>query len=342
MDHPPAKVAILGAGKGGIALLDLLSRIPGIDIVGIADKNPLAPALARARELKIPVVDHVPDLVMNHGATLVVDVTGDPGMQQFLLGHRRPGVEIVGGAAAKLFWDLVQHESSLQAQLFQAERLAEIGSFAAGIAHDINNPLHLILALAELIRDEQDLPTVRDHANEIIEAVQRVSAISKDLTLYTRRQGPDDPIAVDLAVKLDEALKIAKHATTLLDLSIIKEYRDRPRVKARPEDLLHAFVNLLTNAIHAMDGRGTLTLGTDCAEGLASVTISDTGCGIPKENLERVFEPFFTTKPPGKGTGLGLSNVRTIVNGLRGRIFVDSQVGKGTTFRLIFPAAESG
>ncbi len=113
----------------------------------------------------------------------------------------------------------------------------------------------------------------------------------------------------------------------------------KPIVRANPDDLIHVFVNLMTNAIHAMEGRGTLTLATEWFDQTARVSISDTGCGIPKENLDRIFDPFFTTKPPGKGTGLGLHNVRIIVKKLNGQIHVESAVGKGTTFRLDFQKA---
>lgn len=340
VNFPSTKVAILGGGKGGTVLLDLLSQIPGLEIIGIADKDLTAPAIKRARDLNIQVTGDVMELIANHGVNLLVDVTGDPTVERTIAAQKRPGVDVLGGAAAKLLWNLVQHESALQAQIFQAEKLAGIGSFAAGIAHDINNPLQLVLGFAEAILDEQDPANIREHAKEIIEAVKRTSAICKDLTHYARRKTTDDVVEVELSIKLDEALKIARYATILLDLSVVKEYADRAVVKARPEDILHAFVNVITNAIQAMEGRGTLTLATRCEGGLVSAAISDTGCGIPKDHVVKIFEPFFTTKAPGKGTGLGLYNVKTIVEQLHGKIAFESTVGKGTTFRIQFPQAE--
>ncbi|HET8580478.1 MAG TPA: ATP-binding protein, partial [Nitrospiraceae bacterium] len=178
------------------------------------------------------------------------------------------------------------------------------------------------------------------HAKEIIQAVKRTSTICKDLTQYTRRISADDFVQVDLNRKLEEALKIARHATVFQDLSVIKEYAPKAAIRARPEELLHAFVNLIANAVQAMEGQGTLTLMTRCEAGSVSVTICDTGCGIPKDHLEKIFEPFFTTKAPGKGTGLGLYNVKAVVEQHFGKLSVESEVGRGTTFRLQFPQAE--
>ncbi len=339
-DH--TKVAILGAGRGGHALLDLLHHMPSIEIVGIADRNPAAPGLQRARELRIPVITHMPDLIGNHGVSLIMDVTGDPEMETYLHAHKPPAADILSGSASRLLWELVLHESKLEAELLQSEKLAGIGSFAAGIAHDINNPLQLILGLAENLAEERDLTTVHEQARDIIEAVKRTSAICRDLTRYSRRASPHEDMLVSVNEKLDEALKIARYASNLHDIEMIKHYQPDVAVKGNPDELLHAFVNLITNAVHAMERvGGTLTLETILLDGQVGVRISDTGCGIPLDKIPEIFEPFFTTKAPGKGTGLGLYNVKTIVSKMHGTIAVDSQVDKGTTFTLTFPNAES-
>ncbi|MEO6306900.1 MAG: ATP-binding protein [Nitrospiraceae bacterium] len=340
-DH--TKVAILGAGRGGHALLELLHHIPSIEIVGIADRNPAAPGLQRARELRIPVITHMPDLIGNHGVSLIMDVTGDPEMETYLHAHKLPAADILSGSASRLLWELVLHESKLEAELLQSEKLAGIGSFAAGIAHDINNPLQLILGLAENLAEERDLTTVHEQAQDIIEAVKRTSAICRDLTRYSRRASPHEDMLVSVNEKLDEALKIARYASNLHDIEMIKHYQPDVAVKGNPDELLHAFVNLITNAVHAMERvGGTLTLETILLDGQVGVRISDTGCGIPLDKIPEIFEPFFTTKAPGKGTGLGLYNVKTIVSKMHGTIAVDSQVDKGTTFTLTFPNAEPG
>ncbi len=335
------KVAILGAGRGGRALLELLHQIPSIEIVGITDRDPGAPGLQRARELQVPVTTNVPDLISNRDVSLIMDVTGDPEMETYLHANTPPTADILSGTASRLLWELVQHESKLEAELLQSEKLAGIGSFAAGIAHDINNPLQLILGLAENLAEERDLTSVHEQARDIIEAVKRASAICRDLTRYSRRASPHEDVLVSVNGKLDEALKIARYASSFHDIEMIKHYQPGAAVKGNPDELLHVLVNLITNAVHAMERvGGTLTLETTVLDGQVDVRISDTGCGIAQDKIPEIFEPFFTTKAPGKGTGLGLYNVKSIVNKMQGVIAVDSQIDKGTTFTLTFPNAE--
>ena len=123
---PRTKIVILGGGKGGSALLDLFSHLPGLEIVGITDKVAHAPALARARELGIPAVHDAVSLLASEGTHLIVDVTGDPGMPQVIAKHKSPGAEVLGGAAAKLLWNVVQHEAAMQADVFQTETMASM------------------------------------------------------------------------------------------------------------------------------------------------------------------------------------------------------------------------
>ncbi len=333
-----ARIAIIGAGKGGTALLDLLHQIPDVDIVGIADRDPAALGLQRARDLNVLVEERVQDLIQNHGANLIMDVTGDPSMAPYIHAMKRPDAEVLSGAAARLLWKLVQHQSKLEAELFQADKLAGLGSFAAGIAHDINNPLQLILGLAENLADEQDPAVIHNQARDITEAVKRTSAICRDLTRYARRNGTGEDVMVNLNTKLDEALRIARYAVTLQDVTVVKRYAEEATVRGNPDELLHVFVNLITNAVQAIQHRGTLTLQTSVGpDGLVSASVSDTGCGIPKESFSKIFEPLYTTKPPGKGTGLGLYNVMSVISKMEGHICVDSDVGVGTTFRIEFP-----
>jgi signal transduction histidine kinase len=287
------------------------------------------------------VTTNVPDLIRNHGANLILDVTGDPEMETYLHANKPPPANVLSGSASRLLWKLIQHESKLEAELLQSEKLAGIGSFAAGIAHDINNPLQLILGLAENLAEERDLTAVHEQARDIIEAVKRTSAICRDLTRYSRLASPHEDMLVPVNEKLDEALKIARYASSFHDIEMIKQYQPGAAVKGNPDELLHVLVNLITNAVHAMECvGGTLTIKTVLHEGQVDIRISDTGCGIAPNKIPEIFEPFFTTKAPGKGTGLGLYNVKTIVNKMHGTIAVDSRIDKGTTFTLTFPNAE--
>lgn len=332
----PMKVAIIGAGRGGTALLDVLHQIGTIEIVGITDKDPSAPGLQRAQETNVTIYDRVGDLIKSPGLNLVMDVTGDPAMEPMLREQLSAETDIVSGQASRLLWTLVQHESTLQTELLHAEKLAGIGSFAAGIAHDMNNPLQLILGLAENLADELDLDAVHAQAGDIIDAVKRTTAICRDLTSYSRRTSLRQDCLVNINGKLDEALKIARYAVALQDIDIRKLYQPDVVVKGNPDELLHVFVNLITNAVHAMEHHGTLTLETSTVAGTIHIRVSDTGCGIAPEVQSRIFEPFFTTKPPGKGTGLGLYNIKNVIHRMNGSIGVDSHIGRGSTFTLAF------
>jgi two-component system, NtrC family, sensor kinase len=265
-----------------------------------------------------------------------MDVTGDPAMERTLHRQVPAGTDILSGSASRLLWELVQHENKLQTELLHADKLAGIGSFAAGIAHDINNPLQLILGLAENLQDERDLGTVREQAQDIIEAVKRTTAICRDLTSYSRRASSMQHSMISVNTKLDEALRIARYAVALHDIDVQKIYAPELTVKGNPDELLHVFVNLIINAVQAMDRGGTLTLESGVVDDTTVIRVSDTGCGIPAELQDKIFEPFFTTKPPGKGTGLGLYNIKNVIHHMRGTIRVDSQPGKGSTFTLTF------
>ena len=122
----PTKIAILGGGKGGSALLNLFSHLPGVAIVGITDKDPNASALQRAKELGVPVVNDAMSLIASEGTDLIVDVTGDPHMQQLIAEKKSPSAEVLGGATARLLWNVVQHEAEVETHLHQTESLASL------------------------------------------------------------------------------------------------------------------------------------------------------------------------------------------------------------------------
>ena len=144
---------------------------------------------------------------------------------------------------------------------------------------------------------------------------------------------------MDLNTLLDEALNIARYAVSIKDITIEKQLVDAPVIQANQDEILQMLVNLLINAVHAMEGRwGTLSLHSSARNGMVSLKISDTGCGIPNHHLRNLFVPFFTTKPPGVGTGLGLYSAKTITEKYGGRICVESQVNEGTTFAIHFPS----
>lgn len=233
---------------------------------------------------------------------------------------------------------MVETLERIQKELVYKEKLASMGQLAAGVAHEINNPLGTIMLYAEtLYRETAEDCAQREDLKMIIDATHRCKRIVGDLLNFAREQ---EMLAQDSNVHdiLEQAIRSVSSQTSFDRVKIIRCFvADLPLIQADPAQLVQVFVNLLNNAADAMSG-GTITITTRYSEGRAvEIDITDTGRGIEKKNLEKLFTPFFTTKPFGKGTGLGLSIVYGIIKMHRGQIQVSSRVGKGTTFTVTLP-----
>lgn len=259
-------------------------------------------------------------------------------------------------------------------QLLQSEKMAAIGQLAAGVAHEINNPVGYVnsnigtlnryisslfrlldayaemeatpedatraaMAKIESIKREVDLPYLRkdimDLLRESQEGVDRVNQIVRDLKDFSHVDDQEWTWA-DLHHGIDSTLNIV-HNEIKYKARVIKEYDDIPRIECRPHQLNQVFMNLLVNAAYAIKENGTIWVRTGTDQDWIWIEIEDTGHGIAPEHLNRIFDPFFSTKPMGKGTGLGLSLSYGIVHKHGGHIEVDSTVGKGTRFRVWLP-----
>jgi two-component system NtrC family sensor kinase len=239
-------------------------------------------------------------------------------------------------------------ESKLaQQQISQTEKLAAVGQLAAGVMHELNNPLATIGACIEALSARLDElpPNPRQTVAEYLEIVQseltRCKSIVDGLLDFSRPKGRAKyPVQVNQVA--EDALFLLRHHDRFKRIKLDRRLaEDLPPVEANAEQLMQVFLDLMLNAIDAMDGRGTLTIASRVSPARADevwVEISDTGMGIPREDVAKIFEPFFTTKAPGQGTGLGLSIAYSIVQHHGGRIVVDSQLGSGSTFRVVLPA----
>jgi len=267
--------------------------------------------------------------------------------------------------------ELIRKLEEAQNQLLQSEKMASMGQLAAGVAHEINNPIGFVNsnlgtleryvnsllrlldayekleplladeALLELRQLKQEVDTkylrddISDLLSESLEGMQRVKRIVQDLKDFSHVDRGERELA-DLEKGLESTLNVVwnelKYKT-----KVIKEYGHPPAIECLPSQLNQVFMNLLINAAHSIETNGEITIRTGFDEQNVWVEVEDTGHGIPAENLGRIFEPFFTTKPVGKGTGLGLSLSYGIVKKHHGRFEVKSELGKGTTFRVILP-----
>jgi len=335
-------IVIVGAGRGGSALIELLTRCKGICVLGVADSNSDAPGLQVARYHYIPTTKDVAWLVAKDDAHLIIDVTGNPEIPPLIARHKSPATEVLGGTAARLIWSLIQEEREMYEHLAHTEKLSTLGVFTAGIAHEFNNPLHIIMGFAQHLQGETDPAVIEEHSREIIALTKRLSEMTKGLNLYARTGQIVETSAVQIPQVLDDAVKMAAFSTILDEVTVVREYGPVPDMQANPSELHQVFVNLIINAVQAMNARGRLTLSTAVEGGYLTVLIRDTGPGIAPQDLARIFAPFFTTKERGVGTGLGLYIVRTIVSKYGGMIEPISQTGSGTTFRVQFPIAGAG
>jgi two-component system, NtrC family, sensor kinase len=236
---------------------------------------------------------------------------------------------------------------AMKRSMVQAEKLASLGQMAAGIVHELNNPLTSIVAYTDFMLrrtanfEEQDAERIR----RIAESANRMLRFTRDLVSYARPSS-ELPVPVALHGVIDRAIAFCEHEIALAGVIIEREFDPRvTAVTGKPEQLAQVFVNLVTNACHAMatDGVGDgalarLTVKTErVGEATVRIIVDDTGHGISQANLPRVFAPFFTTKGAGRGTGLGLSIVKTIVEGHLGEITVESDASHGTRFVLLLP-----
>jgi len=236
-----------------------------------------------------------------------------------------------------------------QAQLVQSEKLSSLGRLAASIAHEINNPLAGILTYAKLLvrmlegdsLDEPTRATCVKHLKLVQRETERCTAIVRNLLEFAR-QRPLSLKDVDVTAVLEEAISLVGHQAKLQGVTLTRQLEPLPLIQADFGQLRQAFVNIMLNACEAMkeSASGSLTISTRPlpARKAIELVFADTGSGIPPDRLAKIFDPFFTTKE--MGTGLGLSVVYGIVDRHRGTIGIRSDVGKGTTFTIVLPAAK--
>ena len=270
--------------------------------------------------------------------------------------------------------ELNRQLTAAQDQLVQSEKMASIGQLAAGVAHEINNPIGYIFSnfgslerylvdlfkvlaayesfepllsdpqarrtLAALRHDtdldylKSDIPTLLAQTRE---GIERVRKIVQDLKDFSHVDAHREWEWADLHKGIDSTLNIVSNEIKY-KADVVKQYGSLPPVRCLASELNQVFLNLLVNAAHAITSeRGTIILRTGSSGAEVWIEVEDDGCGIAAEHVPRVFDPFFTTKPVGKGTGLGLSLSYGIVKKHAGRIDVDSERGRGTRFRVTLP-----
>ncbi len=251
---------------------------------------------------------------------------------------------LVGKNGARLgrliLLDDITQRVRLEEQMVQTEKLTSLGLLAAGVAHEVNTPLAVISNYIQMLAKQIPAGDPRQKTIErIVKQTFRASEIVNNLLNFSRT-GAAEFVEVDLNSVLEETLTLVQHPFKTAQVNVIKNYTEKlPPVLGSMTRLQQVFLNLFMNARDAMPSGGMLEVRTGAHNGSVAVEVTDTGSGIPAENLHRIFDPFFTTKATGRGTGLGLSVSYGIIKEHAGKVDVRSTPGKGTSFRLEFPVA---
>jgi two-component system NtrC family sensor kinase len=231
---------------------------------------------------------------------------------------------------------IIRHNREMEATLAQQGKMASLGVLSSGVAHEINNPLGVILGYAAYLEGKmsEDDPGYK-YIHEIKRESKRCKKIVQDLLNYARTPKPTLE-KLDLNALLEQIVDFAANHTDMHDVRVVREFApDLPKVSLDGDQMRQVAINLILNAGSAMGRGGVLTVSTAREEGVAVIRFRDNGSGISAENLEKIFEPFFTTKE--KGTGLGLAITRQIVEQHHGRISIESVPGEGTTVTVRIP-----
>lgn len=248
-----------------------------------------------------------------------------------------------GNTLEKKVKERTEELAAMQNTLAQSQRLASLGKMAAGIAHEINNPLGGILSLSSLaLEDITDDDPIKENLEEVVKQSMRCREIVKGLLQFSRQEeGKSEYVKLNQII--NSTLGLVEKQAIFHNINIVKNYDpDIPFILGDNSQLQQVFMNIIMNSAEAMEEVGTLTISThyDRENEQVVVKISDTGCGIPPENIDRIFDPFFTTKEVGEGTGLGLAIAYGIVTKHQGKMSVESTLNEGTTFTIRFPTAE--
>lgn len=231
----------------------------------------------------------------------------------------------------------ITERKRIEEQLRRTERVAELGTLASGMAHEIGTPMNVILGRAEYLMDRVKEEPVKKGLQTIVAQVERITRVMNQMLTFARRK-PPERVPLDLSRAIEDSLEMFQERLAKSRVKVEIQIDEAcPRVLADGDQMSQVMINLIMNALHAMEDGGTLRIAMAQDEEMVKLTVADTGHGIPPEAVKRIFEPFFTTKEFGKGTGLGLTVVKGIIEEHHGTITVESEEGRGTRFTILLP-----
>ncbi len=231
----------------------------------------------------------------------------------------------------------ITERKRLEAQLRRTERIAELGTLASGMAHEIGTPMNVILGRAEYLLQRSTDDTMKKGLATIVTQVERITRVMNQLLAFARRRSPERR-AVDVRQVIEESLEMFRERLKRKRIVVECQMDETaPAVRADPDQMAQVMINLIMNSVHAMPEGGTIRLTVRSTARHVTIQVADSGHGIPPDVLGKIFDPFFTTKDTGEGTGLGLTVVKGIIEEHEGTIDVASEVDKGTTVTVVLP-----
>jgi two-component system, NtrC family, sensor kinase len=274
----------------------------------------------------------------------IEEIAAGPNLREIKIGHAPPEIESLVRAFNRMQNTIRERRRSNQEKLIRSDRLAMIGQLAAGVAHEINNPLGSILLFTRLVMQQSGADRkTRDNLERIEKETMRCHSIVQSLLDFARQREPNVE-SVDINQLLDMTINFFERQHFFENIEIVRNFEAGfPPIQADKLQLQQVFMNIIINAVDAMDSKGTLTLETawNAGQRTVEISIADTGCGIPPENMDRIFDPFFTTKEVGRGTGLGLSVSYGIIHAHQGEISVSSTPASGSRFTICLPVGRN-
>src|SRR6266478_816275 len=252
--------------------------------------------------------------------------------------HARIELHLRLRAQARKIREALEQLKRAETSLVQNEKMVALGRMVAGVAHEMNNPIHFLRGNIALLRKHMAaVPAAEAMMADIDASLERITAVTRQLLLFGRKESGNASAAVRLSEVVPLALKMMAPQTPK-GVRIVQEI-DGEMVRANPQDLFQVILNIVHNALQAVDPQtGEVRIAARSNGERVELSVADNGCGISKENLSRIFDPFFTTKPPGSGTGLGLSIVQELVAAQQGTVRVESEPGRGTTVAVSLQA----
>ncbi len=269
----------------------------------------------------------------------IIDISRRRAIEERLHRHEEHLEELVTERTQELHQAQVEKEHVME-QLIQADKMASIGTLVSGIGHEINNPLYVVLGMAEAIGNEEDSSLRNQYSAQIIKHCKQIAETVKNLSSYAQPSSKHDLQLVDLNESITAAVLVAKRSLQTEDIEIRQDTGKVPGILVKSEEIQQVLVNIIRNGIQASGKNGLIEIKSQHSGEWVEISIQDTGTGIPAGMEKKIFDPFFTTKGPDEGQGLGLYIVQQIVTKYGGTIYLDSKSGTGATFTIKFPIAD--